>query len=442
MKPAKRKEEKIMKLSLKNIGKVRQASVELNGITVMAGENNTGKSTIGRALFALFRSFFNINMRIEEERTNSIVNILKEPFAESISFFYHEPIDSVYIAQNIISSRDKYKNDEFLLKQDLIKLILNSVNMSPKQLESLISKCDIVSKIQITLNISDKELLKLFLEKSLSAEFNGQFSNIFVEDGCEIKFGVKDKDITIFIKSNNVVDIENPNALSLSNEAIYMDDPFVMDDIKFMDYVSFTMATPKYFDHSSHLKSKLFSLEQNFNAIEEIIANNKFESIYNRISSVCEGDFVWNNISGFFGYKKQNTNKILASKNLSTGLKTFVILKTLLKNGSMKQNSMLILDEPEIHLHPKWQLLFAEMIVLLHKELGMYILLNTHSPYFLDAIETYTEKYGIQEKCKYYLADSDEDFASIIDVTDNTELIYAKLATPLQQLENERYSYD
>ena len=61
---------KIMKLYLKNIGKVKQASVELNGITVIAGENNTGKSTIGRTLFALFRSFFNIDRRIEEERIN------------------------------------------------------------------------------------------------------------------------------------------------------------------------------------------------------------------------------------------------------------------------------------------------------------------------------------------------------------------------------------
>lgn len=433
---------KIMKLYLKNIGKVKQASVELNGITVIAGENNTGKSTIGRTLFALFRSFFNIDRRIEEERINSIVNILKEPFKGTVPSLYYKSLDFISIAQNIIFSKENYQKDKQLLKQDLIKFILDSINMFPNELETLLSNSDIISRIQISLNISDTDLLKLFLKKSLSAEFNGQFSNIFIEDSCEIKFCIKDKSITISIENNDIVTIENPNALSLSNEAIYMDDPFVMDDIQFLDYVSLTRATPKYFDHSSHLKSKLFSLEQNSNAIEEIIANNKFQSIYNKISSVCEGDFVWNNVSGFFGYKKQNTNKILTNKNLSTGLKTFVILKTLLKNGSMKQDSMLILDEPEIHLHPKWQLLFAELIVLLHKELDMYILLNTHSPYFLDAIETYTEKYGVQEKCKYYLADSDEDFASIIDVTDNTELIYDKLATPLQQLENERYSYD
>lgn len=33
-----------MKLSLKNIGKVRSATIEMNGITVIAGENDTGKA--------------------------------------------------------------------------------------------------------------------------------------------------------------------------------------------------------------------------------------------------------------------------------------------------------------------------------------------------------------------------------------------------------------
>lgn len=39
-----------MKLELKNICKIKNAEVELNGITVIAGENNTGKSTVGKAL--------------------------------------------------------------------------------------------------------------------------------------------------------------------------------------------------------------------------------------------------------------------------------------------------------------------------------------------------------------------------------------------------------
>ena len=43
-----------MKLRLKNIGILRDAVIEIAGITLVSGENNTGKSTFGKALFAVF----------------------------------------------------------------------------------------------------------------------------------------------------------------------------------------------------------------------------------------------------------------------------------------------------------------------------------------------------------------------------------------------------
>ena len=99
------------------------------------------------------------------------------------------------------------------------------------------------------------------------------------------------------------------------------------------------------------------------------------------------------------------------------------------------------MDEPEIHLHPKWQLLFAEIIVLLHKEFGMHTLINTHSPYFIEAIEVYSQKYGISH-CKYYLAENISEYVSEIrDVSDETELIYKKLAEPFKILENIESEY-
>ena len=72
----------------------------------------------------------------------------------------------------------------------------------------------------------------------------------------------------------------------------------------------------------------------------------------------------------------------------------------------------------------------------------MHILVNTHSPYFLNAIEVYAAKHEINDKCKYYLAEMDGESSYIKDVTDNIEKIYSKLAKPLQELENERYSND
>ena len=135
-------------------------------------------------------------------------------------------------------------------------------------------------------------------------------------------------------------------------------------------------------------------------------------------------------------------NKELDIKNLSAGLKTFIILKTLLEKGILDENGVIILDEPEIHLHPAWQVIFAELIVLIQKEFNMHILLNTHSPYFLNAIEIYAEKHNIKEKCNFYSAYLSGQFSEFEDVTNNIEEIYSKLARPFQDLENERYSDD
>lgn len=73
-------------------------------------------------------------------------------------------------------------------------------------------------------------------------------------------------------------------------------------------------------------------------------------------------------------------------------------------------------------------------------EFNMNILLNTHSPYFLNAIEVYAAKCSIGDKCKYYLAEEANNRLEIIDVTNEIEKIYLKLARPLQVLENERYA--
>lgn len=61
-----------MRLVVDNIGKVKHADIEIDGITVVAGENNTGKSTLGKTLWCVFNSFHNLETRIHEERKRRI----------------------------------------------------------------------------------------------------------------------------------------------------------------------------------------------------------------------------------------------------------------------------------------------------------------------------------------------------------------------------------
>jgi predicted ATP-dependent endonuclease of OLD family len=46
-----------MKLQLENIGMIKNANLQFNGLTVIAGENDTGKTTVGKILFSEIRAY-------------------------------------------------------------------------------------------------------------------------------------------------------------------------------------------------------------------------------------------------------------------------------------------------------------------------------------------------------------------------------------------------
>ncbi|KIM03900.1 MAG: hypothetical protein KN64_10700, partial [Sulfurovum sp. AS07-7] len=45
-----------MELQLQNIGMIKEATVKIDGLTVIAGENDTGKSTVGKGLLTILKS--------------------------------------------------------------------------------------------------------------------------------------------------------------------------------------------------------------------------------------------------------------------------------------------------------------------------------------------------------------------------------------------------
>lgn len=57
-----------MKLKIENVAKIEYAEIEMNGITIIAGKNNTGKSTIGKVIFSLFNSLSNIEARLKQQK--------------------------------------------------------------------------------------------------------------------------------------------------------------------------------------------------------------------------------------------------------------------------------------------------------------------------------------------------------------------------------------
>ena len=416
-----------MKLYLKNVGKVHSASVEIKGITVIAGENNTGKSTVGKALFAVFNSFYHIEKKIVSERIDSISNQLflmyrNQPNQILWDFDISELAND--IVKNAVNARAK--------KENVNKSIFETIAHYDEKLVTVVDETEIadgVERIAALLNVSEDDIFKRVLQRRLDAEFNQQINNVYTDDESIIRLDIQNEQIDIRISNNEVSNVDKK--IDLGTEVIYIDDPFVLDEVPAR---VFRTNTP-YTDHRTHLKQKLHFSRRDLNLVEEIVTDSKLDCIYSKVSSVCEGDVVRDKRAAL-GYRIPGSDKLLDVKNLSTGLKTFAILKKLLVAGYIEYNGTIILDEPEIHLHPEWQLLFAELIVLLHREFGLHVLLNTHSPYFLNAIEVYAAKYDVSSNCKYYLTKDIGNAAVVEDVSSNIEKIYSKLARPLQYLEN------
>ena len=93
----------------------------------------------------------------------------------------------------------------------------------------------------------------------------------------------------------------------------------------------------------------------------------------------------------------------------ATGLNSFAYLQMLLKNGYLDSDTLLLIDEPEAHLHPQWIVEFARLLVNIHKKLGVYIMVASHNPDMVSAIRSISKKEDLADKTNFYLAVKEKD---------------------------------
>ena len=158
-----------MKLSLRNIAKVEQADIEINGITVIAGENNTGKSTVGRALFAVFNSFYDIENQVKEQREDSIEKLL-----DRLYYTYNLDRNTVQRWNTAEMAWDillHHTNDV----KDYLLSYLGDMDFSEQTLEKT------VASIERVLKVMDSDFYSAVLDKRITAEFDDQVCNLYSE---------------------------------------------------------------------------------------------------------------------------------------------------------------------------------------------------------------------------------------------------------------------
>lgn len=415
-----------MKIKLSNIGKISQADINIKGITVIAGLNNTGKSTIGKTLYCVFNTLSNISSKLEAILVNHCLNRL------NITNPNNEIINQI---KQIVHNKEQYIANENNLKNVIEGLYnTNSNNSLIKEDEQTV-----VNSLLESMRVTDDSLIEYLLRLSFDEEFSNQLHNFNSINSSFIELTIKGHVTRIDIDNNDNISSIN-NIVELTKEITYIDNPFVLDDMALAGLFNQSILQR---GHRSNLKLNLVKEIQKevrqADAIQMIKNKKKLENVYNKLS-VCGGSIKRASSSEIVF--ESNEGKKIKIKNLSSGLKVFAIIKSLLENDLIEENGSIILDEPEIHLHPQWQILLAEIIVILHKEFGLHILLTTHSPYFLEAIEAYSQKYSCVENTNYYLTNDDGTNVNLNLVNDKLEEIYKLMAQPYQTLEDLKYEND
>ena len=415
-----------MELKIRNVGKIDSAQIEIKGITIIAGLNGTGKSTISRSLFSMFHSFSNMPRKINWEKQYAIERLflLSNYFLET--YFINEGDKNIEEISAVLAGKTDKKNI-----QDILARYLNN----HKVVEIVI---DEIIKIN---SVTDESLQNEIVSEIFLDEFYGHVTNIRSHKDSQIELKIRDFEIKVLFDYNNEL-LELKGKKELAHEIVYIDDPFIIDSHNFskkdVEMSFFGRPGKKITNHRISLLSH-YANAKNLTLIDKANLKDKLKVIYKKINDTLGSDMSLfeTDKEGISGSKR---TRGLSLDSLSSGMKTFYLIKSLIDNGTIVQNGTLILDEPEVHLHPDWQVTLAEILVLLQREMRLHILINTHSPYFLRAIEVFSGKYYTEDTVKYYLSYNEGNNAKMKDVTFNISEIYRVLSDPLQRIENEAYN--
>ena len=434
-----------MKLSFQNIGKVAKADIEIDAITVITGENDTGKSTVGKLLYGIYtalnqltpsnllqskyESVFDdfdllkrriMNIEASEGELNEILILLSDPLLD----FWGSYKDSDIEREDKLDSLIKYSVKK-------VKSFLGdagSLGVKPTGIEGILE--DMLEKSDI--KSSNVDTQRLLLENALLEEFSGSLTTeLILKPDASIHF-VENKEnfLKLTLRYNKI--IKEGSHISKKrdfSQVFYIDNPFILDEF---DRRSIFVSTERRkYNHTDSL-TKLLSIREEKNFFEEAMLE---KDISNILSSVIKGN-IKHSQSGY-KYYEEGLSEPISIKNISTGMKSFALLQLLMDYGHLnKRSEMLILDEPEIHLHPDWQLKYAELIVLLAKEYQLRVLITSHSTDFVEAIDLYSQIHNINNGVRFYKTQpAPNGMSEIINVTDNLEPLYKDMVGPIYTFE-------
>lgn len=400
----------VVKLSISDFRAIKQAEIKLNGITVVSGVNGCGKSTLSKFLYYAFRSTNNYEDLVIKEykaQMREIFRIFEIIRIELLSldnskaffkrsFYHYEKELSIFDTEELKAYANQLLTTYFNLadiENSRITNILQSVlvDFTDKPDFKTLKKefIDKIERISIDARKSKEE-------RPVGLVLN-ELSNIFLESKLPKEYKIEEYGTSIIEPS-----LKNAPICHAVQKVLYIDSPMLIGIETDVDY---------WEDVNNIIKR---DRKTNFNAkIDEHI---RTEILKGEVS-VEQGDLF----DEKFIYTKEN-GEVFNLLDCATGVKSFSILQLMLRNGFITKETLLIIDEPEAHLHPQWIVEYARLLVLMNKHIGVKFFIASHSPDMVSAIKYICQKEKISEALNFYLARE----------ADNDKFIYESLGVNIE----------
>ncbi len=418
-----------MKLILENIGMLQHAEITLHKLCVIAGENDNGKSTVGKIVFCLVKA----------------INRYREDLQESKEFWVEEKKEEIYfrlrdalrptgpevldVLRGLrMSSRQRLTAEEQLAAIDeSIQRVLAFADFSPEEKQEVLALRD---DIQATLD--QPENIKQSIENALNKVFASEFdASLLLQGATQGRIQLMENDLTLMdiVVTNGDVRLAGEVEPMALKDATFIDSPLILNNhdvlarsqtLLDMDQRrSSRLGQPYTTLHTKDLFDKLRTPVLPF----DLFGKDKAD-LAHEIQNIIDGEIAYDRNDRDFVFRRRGAS--VSIKNTASGIKVFGLLQILVTNEFVAKNTVLIFDEPENHLHPKWQLKLAQLLLKL-VENGVYVLVSSHSPYLIEALKRGVDRAGLADQARFALAQN-----QCITDADRLSDIFSVLAEPFE----------
>ena len=270
-----------------------------------------------------------------------------------------------------------------------------------------------------------KEALLFMYKRVFDCQINNLKSHLTsnVDFGGLLKYSVSNNADTMpFANRLNITSADPQIQQKVFQDATFVETPLVLQ----VENVRDTENLPTYWiDLLRKVSMQTVDSSLQNSIIKEAIAD---------ISSALGGSLEYNTNRRRFEFIKKDFNNgtnVFVS-NAASGEKILGIFQQLALKGMFGPDKILILDEPENHLHPEWLAVLAEVLVKLAVA-KCPILITSHSPDLLQAIRFYAKKHNFSQ-LKMYLTDPQTHVLE--DKTGKEYEIFQNLADPINDIFN------